>query len=624
MTAAPRERAIGDYAIIGDCRSAALISRAGSIDWLCWPRFDSPSLFGALLDTEKGGCWSIAPAAPFRSERRYIGNSNVLETTFHTDSGVVRVVDLMPVDSEREKRRMLWPQHELTRVVHCTSGEVAIEVRYEPRPDYARTVPHLRDRGPLGIFYEHRGSALIMRSEIPVTVTDTGSNAVGRAKLRQGDCRYLSLVFGDGEAAVLPELGAAVERKVERSIAWWEDWAKQCTYDGPYRHAVVRSALTLKLLAYAPSGAVVAAPTTSLPERIGGVRNWDYRYCWLRDASLTLQALFDLGYSVEAESFLAWLLTATRMTWPELQVMYDVYGETRLAERELAYLDGFDGSRPVRVGNAARAQLQLDIYGELIDSVYQFVCRGGRLDRATGRLLIGLGETVCRRWREPDDGIWDSRGGRRHHTYSKAMCWVALDRLIKLHESGHLPETRHRFAHERTAIREEVERHGFNERLGSYVSVFGGDEVDASLLQLARHAFVEPCSPRMVGTVERIERELGVNGLLYRYRTETREDGLPPGEGTFGICSFWAVSVRALQHDTARAEQRFTDIMSFANDVGLFAEEIDPDTGGALGNFPQAFTHVGLIDAALALADAERSDGHRGGMARESAAGMRR
>jgi GH15 family glucan-1,4-alpha-glucosidase len=595
----PPHPAISDYAIIGDCRSAALVSRDGSLDWLCWPRFDSPSLFGALLDQAKGGRFAVRPVQPFSAERRYVPDTNILETTFRTSSGTLRLTDLMPVCSEADKRRELWPQHQILRAVECPAGEVEVELVCDPRPDYARTTPRLRDRGALGIHYEHRDTVLVLRSDLPLALSADGGGVRGRAVLRAGERRHVSLVFSQGEPAVIPPLGAPAERKIRMSAEWWQQWARRCTYAGPHRAAVVRSALTLKLMAYAPSGAVVAAPTTSLPEQPGGSRNWDYRYCWLRDASLTLQALFDLGYPAEAEAFLGWLIHTTRISWPELKILYDVYGRTDLKERELDRLAGFGGARPVRVGNAAEGQLQLDVYGEVLDAVYQFVQRGGGLDRATARMLIGFGDTVCRRWREPDDGIWEVRAARRQHTYSKAMCWVALDRLLRLHAAGLLHVPAARLARERDAIGEEIERHGFDPALQSYVSVLGGDTLDAALLQLGRYGYADPASPRMRGTLAAVHARLGRNGLLYRYR---EDDGLAPGEGAFGICSFWAVTAQALGGDRRGAAAAFERLLGYANDVGLFAEEIDPATGAALGNFPQAFTHVGLIDAALTLA----------------------
>ena len=599
----PPHPSIADYAIIGDCRSAALISRDGSLDWLCWPRFDSPSLFGALLDQSKGGRFLVRPVGPFSAERRYVPDTNVLETTFRTSSGALRLTDLMPVCSEADKRSQLWPQHEILRSIECLAGEVEVELVCDPRPDYARTTPRLRDRGALGIHYEHRDTVLVLRAELPLTLSDDAGGARGRAALRAGERRHVSLVFSQGEPAVIPPLGAAAERKIRTSVEWWRQWAARCTYAGPYREAVVRSALTLKLMAYAPSGAVVAAPTTSLPEQPGGARNWDYRYCWLRDASLTLQALFDLGYPAEAEAFLAWLIHTTRISWPELQILYDVYGRPDLKEKQLDHLAGFGGARPVRVGNGAEGQLQLDVYGEVLDAVYQFVQRGGRLDRATARMLVGFGDTVCRRWREPDEGIWEIRAGPREHTYSRAMCWVALDRLLRLHAAGLLRAPAPQLARERAAIREEIERRGFDAELQSYVSVLGGDTLDASLLQLGRYGYADPSSPRMRGTLAAVRARLGRNGLLYRY---LEDDGLAAGEGAFGICSFWAVTAQALGGDPRGATEAFEHLLRYANDVGLFAEEIDPGSGAPLGNFPQAFTHVGLIDAALTLVGADR------------------
>jgi GH15 family glucan-1,4-alpha-glucosidase len=593
--------AIGDYAIIGDCRTAALISHEGSLDWLCLPRFDGPAVFAALLDRRRGGSFVVRPTASFRSTRRYLEDTNVLETTFTTDGGAVRLVDLMPVAAEDDKRRALGPGHEVLRVVEGLGGDVEVEVVCDPRFDFGAAIPRVVDRGALGIWWTRGTEALALRSEVPLVSGGSGPGLRGRVTLRPGERRFLGLVYAHGEPAVLPVFGDAAERRIARTVGWWRAWAGRCRYERPYRGPVVRSALTLKLMTYAPSGAVVAAPTTSLPERLGGVRNWDYRYCWLRDASLTLRSLMDLGYEEEAQAFLAWMLHSTRLTWPELRVLYDVHGESRLPERELAHLDGYAGSRPVRVGNDAEHQLQLDVYGEVVDAVFEFVRRGGRLDRATGRLLVGLGKTVCRRWREPDEGIWEVRGGRRHHTYSKVMCWVALDRLIRLAEAGHLRVPVERFAAERTTIRAEVETRGYHPELASYVSVFDGSGLDASLLLLARYGYVDPMAPRMRSTCARIHERLGANGLLYRYLDD---DGLPPGEGAFGIASFWAVDCRCLQGDVDGAAAAFEHLCARANDLGLFAEEMDPATGAHLGNFPQAFTHVGLIDAALTLAQA--------------------
>jgi GH15 family glucan-1,4-alpha-glucosidase len=592
---------IGDYALIGDCRSAALVSRDGSIDWLCFPRFDSASIFGALLDARRGGRFRIRPTGAFRTERRYLPDTNVLETTFHTPTGAVALRDLMPVASEAEKRAALTPEHEVLREVEGLEGEVELEILYEPRPDYGRSQPALRGRGALGLWCEAQGAAFVLRGELPLALTDDGRAARGVARIRADERRYLSFTYAKEAPAVVPPLGRRARSRVERSARWWRNWASNCAYQGVHREAVVRSALALKLMAYAPSGAVVAAPTTSLPERIGGNRNWDYRYCWLRDASLTLRALFALGYDEEALAFLAWMLQATRLTWPELQVLYSVFGEANLPEAGLSHLDGYAGSRPVRVGNGAHGQLQLDVYGEVLAAVSRFARRGGHFDRDTVRLLDGLGHTVCKRWLEPDEGIWEGRSGRAHHTHSKALCWVALDRLVQMHEDGHLRVCVEEFRVERAAIRREVERRGYNEQLGSYTRTFDGETLDAALLTLPLYSYVDGDDSRMRSTCARVHERLARGPLLYRY--QDTDDGLPPGEGTFGICSFWAVECVARGGDVAAATAAFEQLLALANDVGLYAEEIDPDTGAPLGNFPQAFTHVGLINAALTLAE---------------------
>ncbi|HEU4494206.1 MAG TPA: glycoside hydrolase family 15 protein [Rubrobacteraceae bacterium] len=592
---------ISDYALIGDCRSAGLVSRDGSLDWLCLPRFDSPAVFAALLDVRDGGRFRIRPSGEYRTERRYLPETNVLETTFHCPTGTFILRDLMLVSSEEQKRASLTPEHEVLREIEGLAGEVEVEILYDPRPDYGRIRARLEDRGQHGIRCEANGALLMLRSELPLEFASDGRSAQGLVRIRPGERKYLSFNYSNEAPAVVPPLGEAARERLERTVRWWHEWANRCAYRGPYRDAVVRSALALKLMTYAPSGALVAAPTTSLPEAIGGVRNWDYRYCWLRDASFTLRALSTLCYDEEAEAFHGWMLHATRLTWPELQVLYDVFGEARLPERELGYLGGYAGSRPVRIGNDAHGQLQLDVYGEVLDAAVQLAGRGGRFDRDATRMLNGLGHTVCRRWREPDEGIWEGRSGRFHHTHSKALCWVALDRLIKMHEADHLKVPVDMFRIHRDEIRREIEARGYNERIGSYTRTFDGDEVDASLLTLPLYGYIEGTNPRMRSTRARIHERLSRDGLLYRYETGT-DDGLPPGEGAFGICSFWAVECQARGGDVEGAKRAFERLLSYANDVGLFAEEIDPETGAALGNFPQAFTHIGLINAALTLA----------------------
>jgi GH15 family glucan-1,4-alpha-glucosidase len=598
---------IGDYGLIGDCRGAGLVSREGSLDWLCIPRYDSPSIFAALLDDKQGGTFRIRPTGEFWTERRYLQDTNILETTFHTPGGAVLLRDLMPVASEEEKQAALTPDHELLREIEGLEGEVELEILYDPRPDYGRSHPVLEWRGALGIWCRAGGAALILLSQVPLGSIPGAPGARGIARIRAGTRTHFSLTYDEEAPAIVPLLGNAAHARLERSARWWRDWASRCAYRGPYRDIVVRSALVLKLMAYAPSGAVVAAPTTSLPEKLGGVRNWDYRYCWLRDASFTLRALFALGYDEEAEAFLNWMLHATRLTSPEIQVVYNVFGEAHLPESELQHLDGYRGSRPVRIGNDAHDQLQLDVYGEVIAAAAEFAGRGGRFDRDTSHLLLGLGETVCRRWPEPDEGIWEGRSGRFHHTHSKVLCWVALDRLVQMHEDGLLRLPVERFRTQRDAIRAEIEARGYNSQIQSYTRTFDGEEMDASLLVLPLYGYIEGTHPRMVSTCARIHERLTRNSLVYRYETKT-DDGLPPGEGAFGICSFWAVGCLAKGGQVDAATHAFEQLLHYANDLGLFAEEIDPDSGALLGNFPQAFTHVGLINAVLTLAECRDED----------------
>jgi GH15 family glucan-1,4-alpha-glucosidase len=595
---------IEDYAIIGDGRSAALVSREGSIDWLCWPRFDSPPWFARLVDAERGGSWQIRPTGPSRITRRYVPHTNVLETTFDAEGGRLVVLDLMTVASEADKTRELLPDHELVRCVTCERGEVELSVCLDPRPDFGRARVRVEDAGRLGIRW-HLGTTLAtLRCDVPVRLDDDG-RARATFHLAAGDRASFALAYDAEAPAVLPVLGDAVIARVDRSIAWWRAWIARARFAGPDREAVLRGALTLKLLAFAPSGAIVAAPTTSLPERPGGDLNWDYRYCWLRDASFTARVLLELGYVEDAEAFCSWLLHTTRLTSPELRVFYDVYGNRPADERELP-LAGYRGAVPVRVGNAAFGQHQIDTYGEVVDAVAQLLRVIGPPDRETCSLLRGFGAYVAERWRLPDSGIWEPRGPLRHRTHSRLACWLVFDRLLDLHRRGLLArvDPAPLVAH-RDAIRDEIERLAYDSELGCYTSELAPSELDASVLLMSYYGFHDASSPRMRRTYARIRERLGAGrGLLYRY-----EQSLRDREGAFWICSFWAVDHLARGGGTLRDARRlFDDACAHASDVGLMAEEVLPATGAQLGNFPQAYTHVGLVSAALSLEARARRD----------------
>jgi GH15 family glucan-1,4-alpha-glucosidase len=589
---------IQDYAIIGDGRSAALISNRGSIDWLCWPRFDSTSLFEAILDPNIGGQWRIRPAEDSQSSRRYIDNTNVLETVFSTDSGKIVLTDFMPVTSEEEKKRRLWPEHELIRRLKCTGGEMDLVVDFNPRLDYGRVIPIIKNRHKLGWRINKDTSLFTLRSDIELVRRGDGLSA--NFTLRAGDTVSSSLTFSAEGPAVLPSLGHLVTDKLNLTIDWWRNWAAQSNYKGPYERQVTRSALVLKLLSYAPSGAIVAAPTTSLPESIGRDLNWDYRFAWLRDAAFTVHALFGLGYKDDAEAFVNWLLHATRLTRPELRIIYDVFGERPPPERQLSHLNGYADSRPVRIGNAVTDQVQLDIYGEVVEAVSHFIGEDERLDRDMQKMLRQYAEYVCEYWREPDNGIWEYRDERRHYTHSRLMCWVALDRILKMQARGQLSGISvEKCEEEKERIRLEIEAHAWNPTLQIYAQACGSDVLDASVLLLAYYGFEEAGSQRMQKTYMRIREKLIPRlGLVYR-----NERSLELREGAFALCSFWEVDflARAGKHQEAR--DVFEAALNYANDVDLFSEEIDPETGDALGNFPQAFTHLGMINAALSLRD---------------------
>jgi GH15 family glucan-1,4-alpha-glucosidase len=593
---------IADYALIGDSRSAALISRDGSIDWLCWPRFDSASVFGRLLDWSSGGHFQIRPAGVLRSHRRYVGDTNVLETTFETDSGTMVLVDLMPAANEITKRRRLTPFRQILRRIECTSGRIVVDVDFAPRPGYGRTVPALRKRRN-AIYCDYGPSLLHLHSD--GELRSEGDRATGSWNLAAGEKRFLALAFDDHSPAVFPQLGAQAQAEIDATIAFWTDWSSSFTYQGPHRAVVLRSALVLKMLAYAPSGAIVAATTTSLPERIGGIRNWDYRYCWLRDASFTVRALYETGFVTEGGAFVEWLMYATRLTHPDLQILYDVFGEANLPERTLDHLEGYRGSGPVRIGNDAHAQFQLDVYGEVLGAIDRYSLEGDPLFRDTRTLICRLADMVVKRWREPDSGIWEKRSGLRQHVHAKVMAWSALDCAEQLVRRGVIEADTTIWSQAKAEIRDLVLTRGFNPRLNSFVSELDGEELDASLLSIARVGFLPPDDPRMAGTIDAIRATLGDEDLIYRYPLAT-EDGLPKGEGTFFACSFWLVEALALSGRYEEADRLFQRFIGYGNDLSLFSEEIDATTHELLGNFPQALTHIALMNAALTLAAARR------------------
>jgi GH15 family glucan-1,4-alpha-glucosidase len=597
-------RPIADYAIIGCSRSAALISRDGSIDWLCWPRFDSPSIFARILDYQKGGYFSICPSGAFKSERRYLERTNVLETTFETDSGIVKLIDLMPVMREEEKRRRLTPFRQLLRRVECLEGEVAMEACFSPRTNYARSPVDLRYRRD-SVVCEQLPIVLHCRSDVRFELD--GPDASTRFTIRKGVRHDFALAFEDRSPAVMPHIGDEATGEIERSIAFWREWSSQCTYEGPYRDHVLRSALVLKLLTHAPSGAIVAAPTTSLPEKIGGIRNWDYRFCWLRDAAFTVAALDDCGFTAEGGAFLNWMLYATRLTHPRLQILYDVFGESKIPERTLDHLEGYQQSRPVRIGNDAYGQVQLDIYGEVLGGVEQHLKPDGEaLSRDVQQLLTRLADRVMKHWQEPDSGIWEKRGGRKQHVHAKVLAWAALDCAERLARKKYIPGRRvEEWRKTKEEIRNTILDRGFNRTLGSFVSILDGNELDSSLLSLSRVGFLEPDDPRLLATIDAIRHRLGRDELLYRYEYGT-DDGLPPGEGAFLACSFWLVEALMLGGRGDEARDLFEKLLHRCNDVGLYSEQIDVQSGALLGNFPQALTHIGLLNAALCLANQRR------------------
>jgi GH15 family glucan-1,4-alpha-glucosidase len=561
------------------------------VDWLCLPDLDSASAFGALLDRDSGGRFELAPDVPFAAERRYLPDTNVLETTFRTATGAVRITDAMLLPGAG-----LAPGRELARRVDGLAGEVPMRWSVEPRFGYEAWRTRVGQR--LGVpVASARSEALAMRSWEAGEPELSGHSLSGRFSALEGSAALLALCAAHGEPLVLPARDE-VEARLSATIEFWRRWARARRYEGPWREAVVRSALARKLLIYSPSGAIAAAGTTSLPEALGGERNWDYRYCWVRDSAFTLDALLRLGCPSEGSSFFWWLLHASQLTHPDLRVLYRLNGGLPPAERNLP-LDGYRGSRPVRVGNEAVEQRQLDIYGHLLATASLYYEAGGELDRDTGKRLAETADLVCRTWREPDSGIWEVRGHPLHFTESKMMCCTALERALALAERGVIPARRAaRWRREALAIREFIDGRCWSQERGSYVRSAGADDFDASLLLGVLMGYADAGDARLTGTTEQVARALSHGPLVYRYRAA---DGLPGDEGAFLACSFWLVDALARHGRLDEAARCMEELLRLANDVGLYAEEIEPETGEFLGNFPQGLVHLALVNAAASL-----------------------
>jgi GH15 family glucan-1,4-alpha-glucosidase len=585
---------IHDYALVGDCRTGALISSRGSIDWLCLPRFDSPSCFNRLLDWDHGGYCAIHPNNFFRTRRWYRPNTAVLTTEFLTADGRAQLTDLMPV-AEPRPTSLSFPLRQVLRRIEGLEGTVQFSLTIKPRPDDGRTIPIFRVRGRAGYCADFGGRMLFVAVDAPMDIAI--GKLSGTVTVTRGDSITLWMAYSEEAPGVYPRLSTAAQA-IDDTLSYWTDWANQCRYTGPSREQVLRSAITLKLLSYAPSGAIVAAPTTSLPERLGGGLNWDYRYCWLRDASLTSHAFFRLGFEAEAVAFTQWMTHATRLTYPELQVMYTLHGEASIPERSSSFFEGYRQSRPVRFGNAAAQQYQLDIYGEVLDSLLLYVEAGYPVDRDMRRWIVQVGDLICTSWLRPDHGIWEVRGNPRHYVHSKVMCWVALDRVERLARNLSLAASSGAWRQAREALTRTVLKTGYSNVRRSFVQVLGGTRLDAVALTFGLTGFIPGRDPRMSSTITTIQRWLTRGPLVYRYLTE-QETGRE--EGTFLPCSFWLVEALALAGRVAEAEDIMTHLHERTNDLGLFPEEIRYDDGAFLGNFPLAMTHAAHLGALLRL-----------------------
>ncbi|TDW28647.1 glycoside hydrolase family 15 protein [Cryobacterium psychrophilum] len=598
---------IADHALLSDRHSAALVTRDGSIAWLCFPRFDSESVFASILD-DAAGHWSIRPSTLATSTRSYVEGTMALQTTFHTDEGTLELIDALELGDSSDPHRLGEnAPHTLLRGVHCTRGRVTIEMTCRPRPEYGLVVPVFAeiDSGVVAT-----GGSGRLTLSLPAPVTGLGGEIRVRFTLEAGQHRYFALQRTRlGE----PLPGAYTQDEIATGLASttasWQEWsAIHQSYDGPWRELVHHSGRVLQALSYQPTGAIVAAATTSLPEEIGGERNWDYRYSWVRDASFTMKALWVAACPDEAHEFFDFMTAAAAHSSPDrhLQIMFGIGGEHDLSERFLPQLTGWRGSGPVRVGNGAWDQPQLDVYGELLDAAFRLSEQLGEIEPATRTFLVALADAAASQWQQPDNGIWEIRGAPRHFLYSKLMCWVALDRAIAMAEQLHATDRVAEWSTMAAQIRATILEKGWNEEAGAFTQSFDSPDLDAAALMLPIVGFLPASDPRVLATVDAIiERLTDTRGLVYRYQTDTGVDGLNGNEGTFLLCTFWLAHVLAAGGRSGEAREVFERAVSHTNDVGLLAEEIDSETGEQLGNFPQAFSHVGLINAAWAIDQAE-------------------
>jgi GH15 family glucan-1,4-alpha-glucosidase len=586
---------IADYAAIGDGRTVALVARDGAIDWLPLPNLDSPSVFATILDARGGGCFSLAPELDYRVERRYLAGTNVLETTFRTARGAVRVTDALSLPDGR-----LAPSREVVRRVEGLSGQVPIRWRVTPRFGYGGWPVRIERRAGIPVA-SARSTALAIASVDAGPIEPAADSIAGRFVAAEGSRATLGLCAAEREPLVLPGR-RELEARLDATAARWRRWAGARTCGGPWEEAMIRSSLALKLLVFAPSGAVAAAATTSLPEEVGGERNWDYRFSWVRDSAFTLEAFLRLGCVDEARAYFWWLMHASQLTHPRLQVLYRLDGGGRAPERDLS-LAGYRGSRPVRIGNDAADQVQLDTYGELLQTAWLYARAGQRLDRDVGRRLAAVADAVCELWRRPDSGIWEVRSAPLHFTQSKMMCWIALDRALGLARRGIVDRKgASRWARERDALGEFIESRCWSSRKQSYVRAAGGEELDASVLLGVLYGYRGPRGDRLAATVEAVRRELADGPFVRRY---SGDDGVSGGEGAFLACSFWLAEALARSGRADAAAELMDELLRLSNDVGLYAEEVDPHTREFLGNFPQGLSHLALVSAAIAIGKAQ-------------------